>query len=440
MVVAIHDAQRPEAPELVASPHIMQSIIAEWHPGGRWLAVLDMGNGVQWMDAETGKLGLIGRHKASAARATFSPDGDWLFTGGWERELICWDARGRRRSFGISLDSSYFQISADGRRCAVTTRTHLQLYVLDRPVAHREFEEDLGGLLRQAEFSLDGRWLAASAGERVGVWDLAGGGPGAVSEHGSNTRLFFTPDGGELFASRKPEGTPAAFRWRVSPATNPATAPPVLTRRPLRHPTGFTSLAMMSNLVVMTTTNGTQILAPDELETGASRWARTIAGITDVSPDRRWLGIYRSYGTELHIHQLPGLEPVARLKQSGIFGDFQFSPAGDEVAVCSTRLNRIDMWSTTTWERTRTLTNFGRLIYAPDGRGLWLSKDQRTAGLYDARTFKPLLLLPTGTLPLAVSPDERHLAVSVDAQRLQLWNLGAVREEFVRLGLDWEVR
>jgi WD40 repeat protein len=193
----------------------------------------------------------------------------------------------------------------------------------------------------------------------------------------------------------------------------------------------------------MTTTNGTRILERNELEreTGAPKWAPTITGISSVSPDGRWLGIYRSFDTALHIYQLPDLKPAIKLTLPASFGTVQFSPLSNELAIGSMRpVTHVKFWSTTAWEPTRTLMNFGRLLYTPDGRGLWLSKDQRTAGLYDAQTFKPLLLLPTGTLPLAVSPDGRHLAVSVDGQRLQLWNLGAVREEFGRLGLDWEVR
>ena len=94
-------------------------------------------------------------------------------------------------------------------------------------------------------------------------------------------------------------------------------------------------------------------------------------------------------------------------------------------------------WNTTTWQRTRTLTNFGRAICTPNARPLWLTQDQRNAGLYDARTLEPLLLLPAGMRPLALSPDGQRVAVSVDAQRLQPWNLRALRERLRELGLDW---
>ena len=81
--------------------------------------------------------------------------------------------------------------------------------------------------------------------------------------------------------------------------------------------------------------------------------------------------------------------------------------------------------------------DFGRLLYMPDARAVWLTKDQRTAGLYDARTLEPLLLLPTGMLPLALSADGQHLAVSVDSRRVQIWDLVEVRERLRGLGLDW---
>ena len=203
-------------------------------------------------------------------------------------------------------------------------------------------------------------------------------------------------------------------------------------------PKGFTFLGLFSNSVVMTGSKGSQILAPEDFEEGSERWAPTIPGINEVSPDGRWLGVYRPFGTVLYVYGLPGLEQVAKLTHPTSFGDFEFSPRGDEVAITSARAGPLAaFWNTTTWERTRALTNFIRVLYTPDARALWLTKDQRNAGLYDARTLEPLLLLPTGMLPLALSGDGQRLAVSVDAQRLQLWDLAEVRKQLRVIGLDW---
>ena len=250
-------------------------------------------------------------------------------------------------------------------------------------------------------------------------------------------RLFFTPGSEELFGTRRPEASPAAIRWRIAPATHPL-ASPALAKLPLLRPRGFVSLCLVSNSVVMTSANGTCVLAPAGLESGQPPWTRTIEGITGVSTDGRWLGIYRSYGTSLYVYRLPGLDRVAKLAHPGSIGDFQFSPHGEEVAIGSPRdPAEVALWNTLTWKPTRTLTNFSSLLYTQDPKEVWLTRDQRTAGLYDLRTLEPLILLPTGVLPLAISPNGLRLAVSVDGQRLQLWDLGEVRNQLRAMGLDW---
>jgi len=185
----------------------------------------------------------------------------------------------------------------------------------------------------------------------------------------------------------------------------------------------------------VTTTNGSQLLAHEAIETAPDGWMQTAQGINGTSPDGRWLGIYRPFSMSLYVYRLPGLERVIKLPHPVQIGDFVFSPLGDEVAI-SSRWG-MEFWSTVTWERTHTLPNFSRILYAPDARTAWLTKDLRTAGLYDARDWKPLLMLPTGMLPLALSPDGRQLAVSVDMRQLQVWDLPALRTELAKLGLDW---
>jgi WD40 repeat protein len=431
-IVTVHDATsgRPLA------SHTFTDFVGtmEWHPGGRWIAVPDHSGAVHAMDAQTGETRVLGRHKAQAVAVVFSPDGAYLISGGWERELICWDVAAMRRAFWMGLDSYVAQFSADGRACAVVTRSGVQFHAFERMTGHREFAEDLGPRVRHAAFSPDGRWLAASGEKRMGVWDLAGGGPGALDDDAYSAHLHFTPDGGELFGSRGTAGASDCRRWRLSPATN-ETARPSLLPLPFHKPEGFTSLGLRSNSVVITGSKGSQLLAPDELGAGIDRWMRTSAGINGVSPDERWLAVFRAFTPSLHVYRLPDIEHVATVKHRANIADVEFSPRGDEVAICST--DAVEFWSTTTWQPKRLLTNFTRVLFTPDAQSFWLTKDLRTAGLYDAQTLEPRLLLPNGTRPLALSPDGRHLAVSVDARRLQVWDLVEVRKQLLDLGLEW---
>jgi WD40 repeat protein len=155
-----------------------------------------------------------------------------------------------------------------------------------------------------------------------------------------------------------------------------------------------------------------------------------------ISPNEQWLLIYRSFSSLLNLYRLPHLEPVVTLTNHGGIGGFAFSPHGDELAVSSSQ--RVEFWNTRTWQRTRELTNFMGIIYSPDGRTMWLTRDYRDSGLYDASTLKLLLPLPTGAFPLALSPDGRSLAVSVNLRRLQVWDLEEVRRQLRDVGLDWE--
>src|SRR6185436_6282338 len=123
----------------------------------------------------------------------------YLITGAWGRELICWDVMRWQRAFTIDVESYVAQFRADGLACAMLTASGVQLHSFERPMVHRELPEELSPRVRHAAFSPDGRWLAASSDERMGVWDLAGSGPGAFADYASDSRVFWNADG-ELFA------------------------------------------------------------------------------------------------------------------------------------------------------------------------------------------------------------------------------------------------
>jgi WD40 repeat protein len=427
-MVAVHHAAdgTPRASHLFAD-YVRET---DWHPGGRWIAVPDFSGAIHWMDAHTGQTRLLGKHKAAAVRAIFSPDGESLFSGGWDRDLICWDVKAMRRAFTVGLDSYQLQFRADGRQCAIVwwNPTRVQLHTFERPVLHRELAGDLGGGRNHAAFSPDGRWLAGSGAGRLVVWDLESNGPGAVLDEAAESRARFAPSG-ELFVDRRG----GCSRFRPRPGTNGAA--PELERLPLASPAGFVSLCLVSNGVVFTGARGSRLAAFDQLTTDSGEWKRTADGLNGASPDGRWLAMYRSFTPHLYIHRLPGLERVAKLTNDANISRFEFSPLNDEVAVCS-RATGISVWSTTTWQRTRHLTNFTDLRYSPDGRTFWLST-ARTATLHDARTLEALLPLPAGTLPLAFSPDARYLAVSVDLRHMQVWDMAEVRKQLRAIGLDW---
>jgi WD40 repeat protein len=431
--VSIHATKSPEAGEaILVSKRLPHGVtMLDWHPNGRWIALSGDNGSVNLVDAQTGEFRTLGHHKSNAVLVRFSPDGEYLVSGGWDREFIFWDLQATRRAFTASLDSFNLQFHRDAAECAVVTRSQsVQLYRFERPVSHREFGEDLGGRVGRAAFSGDGRWLAASGRKGLGLWDLTQRAPGAVASEASEARPYFTPEGSKLFGSSLVND---CFAWRIVSASNGAA--PRLQPIELRKPTGLTSLCLVSNSLVWTGTRGSQVVPLDQVDAEEENWGRTYEGVTGASPDGRWLGVFRPFTASVYVYQLPGLQRVAKLTHEANITTFRFSPTGDEVAIASRQ--SVEFWSTSTWRRTRTLTNFGAILYATDARSLWLTKDDRAAGLFSAHTLEPLLWLPTGMLPLALSPDGRHLAVSIDTRRLQLWDLAAVRKQLAELVLDW---
>ncbi len=400
----------------------------DWHPDGRWLAVADFSGAVQMVDTETGESRLLGRHKVQAVLAQFSPDGNYLLTAGWEREFICWDARRMERAFEIQLNSYRAQFRADGRECAILTDTNVQLHAIERPEGCRKFSEPLGPRLLRAAFSPDGRWLAASAAQRLGVWDLSRREDGATSPQGADGRLFFSRNG-DLFASTDDHG----YRWHLTPASRAGLAPGLDLLSVYDLPE-FASLCVASNHIVLTAQKGSCVVSPGESSTALRNWTPTVHGFSGCSPDGKWLGIYPSYSWSLSVYGIPSLKPVTTLENTGSIAGFEFSPGNDEVAVCTSK--SVEIWSTSSWKPLRQL-DFIRLLYSPNLPALWLTANYSTAGLYDAKTLKLLLPLPQGERPIAISGDGRWLATSVDTRRLQLWDLLEVRKQLKDLGLDW---
>jgi WD40 repeat protein len=407
-----------------------------WHPDGESIAMADDSGLIQLMDARAGGLRILGRHSAVAVTTTFHADGRYLITGAWGRELICWDLVRWQRAFNIDLDSYIAQFRSDGRACATVTGASVQLHSFDSPNFERELPDELAPRVRHLVFSQDGRWLAGSGEEQLGVWEVTGHGGGAFSNDAGDSRPYWSA-AGELFASRS--GVNGCFRWRVVAPARPG-APPVLERLPLAKLDGFYSLSVLSNQLAWTSDRGSRITDAAGAAFEPDHWRPTVPGINGLSADGRWLAIYGAYTRHLTVYRLPELQEVARLQSLARISGFSFTPSGEELAVTSN--GQVEFWSTATWEHTRIATNFTGLpgvglICQGDGRALWLARNLRLAGLFDARSFEPWLLLPSGVLPLALSPDGDRLAVSKEGRRVQIWSLSALRRELAGLGLDW---
>jgi len=399
-----------------------------WQPGGEWIAIADYGGMIHLINPRNGQTHLLGSHKAQAVSVTFSPDGGHLLSGGWEGELICWNMNTLQRSFTAARQSWTALFRSDGIECAILTPSGIELHAFERP-SQREFAEDLGRRLRHAAFSNDGRLLAASADQYVGLWDLTRPEPGVLAKQKLEGRLFFSSDGKKLFANSEVE----CSAWSVAQNTNTPLRLEAL-EIPMREK--LNSICLSSNLIAYTGENGSAIAPMDVKDATELHWNNTIRGINRISNDKQWLGIYRPFSTSLYIYHLPEMQLAVKLRNRAYISDFHFTPSGREIAVSSR--NGIEFWNTNSWTHTQVLTNATGILFSPDGSGWWLTSDFRNAGLYKAGTAEPLLPLPAGVLPIALSADGRQLAVSTNFRYLQVWNVTELRARLAELGLTWD--
>jgi WD40 repeat protein len=414
-----------------------------WHPQSRWLSVagfqvVDWNRAVHLISLEDGVSHVLGQHRAKTATIDFSPDGDYLMSGGWDNQLFCWDLRSQRRVFTLS-GSRYIQFwRADTAQYALLVEgDRLEMFHFERP-ACLELAGNSGEGLHPGAFSDDGRWLAVPDDSNLWVWELPHTSYPARFPVTGRVEPFFSPDGSRLFVVGGPIENAHLQGWKLGPCTNNA-GPPQLTPLVIQAPPRLNHAVLAGDELLLTSAEGIRVVNLTNLGSGMGQVKKIPSGKGVVSCDGRWLAVTYSYSPLVTIYRIPAFERVAQLQSSNLVSDVFFSPSADELTVI--HKNGVELWDTDTWHLRRHEPGSpdanSYILYAPDGKGLWRVTNFHDAAFHERRTLARILPLPANVLPLALSRDGRQLAVSVDEQRVQFWDLANLRAQFRELALDW---
>jgi WD40 repeat protein len=400
-----------------------------WDPNDHHIAFAGRNGEVHLHDRQTGETKLLGRHKREARTAAFTADGKFLFTGGDEQEVICWDVRRRDRAFVIGPHTIRVQTSGHGGRCAVETAAGLQLHSFDPSESCRELTGDFSGGFREATFSPDGRWLAAGGSLALRVWDWKSDAAPSAPFESEDATAFFAPDSSELFAFWEKE----LAHWRIEPGDDASS--PRLTRLPVPSVGRVYSGQFFGDEVILGTHAGVLFCSRADI-TGGTLNTESIGRTACVtSPDGQRLAIAKGGWMQFFQRQPWKGCGLADFGSRVLF--HAFTPRGDELAVATAK--GVSFLETNRWTIQRTLpaalVGNARLLFTPDGRSFWLALDARSAALYDLETLRVTLPLPDNVRPVALSADGRHLAVEVDARRLQVWDTREIQRRLRELGL-----
>jgi WD40 repeat protein len=406
-----------------------------WDPQDRWVA-LTANNEVHLHDQKTGEDRFLGRHKREARSAVFSPDGGYLFSGGDEQEILCWDLRSMERAFSIGLQSAHLQFRIDTFGCAVTTSREILLHSFERPVPHRELLGELGGGVSQTVISANGRWLAAGGRERLGLWDLtdrSNASSAAVLVDVRNPTPFFSSNNSELFAF----WNDGFARWKINANSG---AGPSLTPLPVFKPSRIYSAGFAGETLLLGLPDGAMHVPATDVSSGPAVLKNVGYADGQISPDGAWFALRKASQGYVAVYGVNPWSSWANVACDAQVLIATFTPRSDELVIAT--YNSITFLDTATWKEQRrfpvALDRTARLLFTADGTSFWLVHNARLAALHDTQTFETRLALPPGAIPLAVSPDGRHLVVSPDPRRMQLWDLTQIRESLRDLGLEWE--
>lgn len=441
-VVAFYDATSGTMLHATECPESVSFIT--WHPAGQWVGISgndvdDWNRGVWLVPVNEGPPTLLGQHRIKQTAMCFNPDGRFMMSSGWDRETLCWDLETRQRIFTFANSGYDLQWSPEGSRCATVPKGTMQLrvYAFERPLC-LELTGNHGSPLGPGTFSPDGRFLAITEGQNVCVWDLARRSQAFVFAGADPVLSFFSPDSSQFFAVAGRMGEARFGAWRLESITN-STGPPQLTPLPVVVPPHFNWAGLAGNELVFTSDEGVSFVSITNLTATGARVVQIPSGWGTVSPDGRWLAVVYSYSPLITVYRLPQVLQVARLTTSNLVARVRFSPSSDELLV----VNRggVEQWDTKTWQLRRREPGSpvadAYVLYAPDQDGLWRVTNFRDTAFCARKDLEPILPLPANLVPLAISHDGRHLAVSADDQRVQVWDLVELRKQFRGLGLDW---
>lgn len=429
--------------------HGASLVNASWDPSGRRLVTSAVDQNLQIWDFATGALaGVLEGHRGIPIHFVWRPDGAVLASTGRDFNLRLWDLATRRSVLEIpELGGGVgLTFSRDGRRLAFTDAEFDAVVVdlalddmvrLVRPLLPGDYYEENACL----DLTRDGRLAVLASRSGVRLVDPESGralamvdGPGAGEESSELRTALFSPLGDAVFYSASTTGI-----WRRAIAGDG----PTLQLGP---PEQLASLPNMETMAI--DPGGRRLLIVGERSSRAAIIDLARAERRDIGLDAIVSGAaFSPDGSRLLTTEYTGGSAERAMKlwdtaSATLVRTLPFGDNGFAASLPGTDLAYVGSGATSVACRWPDLTVVAEKLPpgAPeptrDGRMLALRAGR--VDLLRVRDWKILGSLPINTkAALRFHPDGGRLYVYSE-QRLEAWDLRAMRRELARLGLDWE--
>ncbi len=388
-------------------------------------------------------------HQNHVNHIFFSPSGDVLYSVSYDGTTKVWNPHSGRMLLNTSQGFAV-QPSSDGRRVAFYSQAGWKVWQVSAPegLSVLNCVSGLAPSVWHTDFSPDGRWLAATKGDGVWVFEMPSGRRAHFLPVNQARTAHFVQGGSNLLTTST--GRIAFWPIDTSDPTNGTnlvsfrTGPRQLV--PLTNVTYLEPAALSLDrrkLVLPVSLNAAAIF---DLETRIETLRLTNAilpKLSAFSPDGRWVvtGTFHGRGTRVWDAATGAIVHEFRDGNSSAY----FSPEGRFLVAAGSSAYRI--YEPGTWRLLREISTASAsdlpnlAVFSSDSAMLATVKEMNQVDLIRPDDGRLVMSLtspdPQVVTSLALGPGDRLLAVATSQDVVQLWDLARLQEKLRPLGLDW---
>jgi WD40 repeat protein/tRNA A-37 threonylcarbamoyl transferase component Bud32 len=440
--VHIYDLDAKKVVRVLSGPGGV--FMAAWHAQGNLLAAACGDFHIRLWNAETGgEQAVLRGHVAEVTGVIFNGRGDLLVSRSWDGTARLWDPVTGTELVQIGGEFGHFVFGADDRHLALRSNERVELWEVAAR-AYRTFHEPVQGGKGPwgVDFHPGGTVMASASDDGVRVWDLDAGREVAFVPVGISSTVLFHPVGGHLLL-----GSVSGFQLCplvLGPQAKVLQigAPVVIHARP----DTITPRASMSRdgrfvaAVIGPGSFAVYDLKPSPRKIAAGEHAQVASVV--LSPDGQWAATSTWGGRGIKLWEARRGKLARDILPEEAGGNVQFSPDGRWLLVATER--DYQFWEVGPWRLARDISRNGSQVpglmaFSPDCRVLAVNASRAAIHLIEPETGRRLATLEppdfTNTAAMAFSRDGAQLAIS-GSNRIQVWDLLAVRRQWAAMGLD----